>query len=303
MYLVTGATGDLGRRIVRVLRQGDRPVRAFARLTARYGDLQQREAEIFLGDLCCDRDLTKACIGVKYLILAHGSRGSDPNPNAVQDVDYRASIELIDAAHAAGVEHIVYISVLGADRGYEDAPVFKAKWAVEQHLRDRGVPYTILRPCGFASNLLPLAERFRDTGLYFTLGDLKNRASILSTDDLAAIAAAAPTTPAARDRTLAVSGPDVLQRGDIPRIFSRVFGRDPIEIVPPLAALDWVRGAIGLVNPAAKTNLGTLRTLLANEFYGTPEEVAEIESMFDLQLETLESFVRRYLSVPPSPST
>lgn len=300
MYLVTGATGDLGRRIVRVLRQDDRPVRAFTRLTARYGDLQQRGAEIFLGDLRCDRDLTKACTGVKYLILAHGSRGSDPNPNAVQDVDYRASVELIDAAQAADVEHVVYISVLGADRGYEDAPVFKAKWAVENHLRDRGIPYTILRPCGFASNLLPLAERFRDTGLYFTLGDLKNRASILSTDDLAAIAAAAPTTPAARDRTLAVSGPDVLQRADIPRILSRVFGRDPIEIVPPLATLDWVRGAIGLVNPAARTNLGTLRTLLANEFYCTPEEVAEIESIFDLQLETLESFIRRYLSIPPA---
>ncbi|MCA1993109.1 MAG: NAD(P)H-binding protein, partial [Coleofasciculus sp. S288] len=39
MYLVTGATGGIGRRVVRLLRERELPVRAFVRLTSRYGEL------------------------------------------------------------------------------------------------------------------------------------------------------------------------------------------------------------------------------------------------------------------------
>jgi len=63
-----------------------------------------------------------------------------------------SNIELIDQAKTAGVQHFISLQVLGADRGYEDAPVFKAKWAVERYLQASGLNYTILRP-GLASNL------------------------------------------------------------------------------------------------------------------------------------------------------
>ena len=68
MYLVTGATGGVGRRIVRLLRERDLPVRAFVRLTSRYGELENRGAEIFIGDLRQDRDIQKACqLGLMHL--------------------------------------------------------------------------------------------------------------------------------------------------------------------------------------------------------------------------------------------
>lgn len=63
MFLVTGATGDLGRRIVRRLREQDQSVRAFVKLTARYSELEHRGAEIFIGDLLQERDIQKACQG------------------------------------------------------------------------------------------------------------------------------------------------------------------------------------------------------------------------------------------------
>lgn len=84
-------------------------------------------------------------------------------------MDYRANIELIDQAKVQGVAHFVFISVLSAERGYEDAPVFKAKQAVARYLQSSGLDYTILRPSGLASNLLPLAERFRETGFYLLI--------------------------------------------------------------------------------------------------------------------------------------
>ena len=292
MFLVTGATGGLGRRIVRLLRQREQPVRSLVRLTADYGELEHRGSEIAIGDLRRDRDIQKACAEVQYVISAHGS--GDGNAEVL---DYQANIELIDQSKAAGVEHFVFISVLGVDRGYDDAPVFKAKREVEKCLQSSGLNYTILRPSGFASNLLSLAEQFRRTGIYLLLGDPLNRTSIVSTDDLAQIAIDSVQVAGARNQTLAVGGPEILKREDIPQIFGRILDREPVIINPPLLAVDGLRNAIGLFNPTLRSSLGTLRTLLANEFFCTTAETERLETLFNLKLETLESFLRRYLGV------
>lgn len=291
MFLVTGATGDVGRSVVKQLRDRDLPVRAFVRLTSRYSELEQRGAEIFIGDLSDDKDITKACRDVRYIISAHGSEGD------AQTLDYRANIELIDRAREDRVDHFVFISVLGVDRGYEDSPTFKAKREVEKYLRNSGLDYTILRPSGIASNLLPLAERFRDTGIYTLIGEPKNRTSIVSTEDLAKIAIAAVEIGKARNETFAVGGPDILKREDIPRIFSEIFNREPILINLPLSLVDGVRSVAGIVNPELQRSLGTFRTLLANEFFCTPDEIERLETTFDLKMESLRSYIQRYLGI------
>ncbi|MBD2692006.1 SDR family oxidoreductase [Anabaena catenula] len=291
MILVTGATVGIGRRVVRLLRQQQQPVRSFVRLTSHYSELEHRGSDIFIGDLRRQQDIEKACRGAKYIISAHGS-GND-----ALSLDYRANIELIDQAKVQGVEHFVFISVLGADRGYEDAPVFKAKRAVERYLQSSGLDYTILRPAGLASNLLPLAEWFRETGLYLLIGDPKNRTSIVSTDDLARIVVDSLTVADACNQILPVGGAEILLREDIPRIFSRIFNKEPIVINVPLFAVDSFRSALGLFNSSAQTSLGTFRTLLANEFFCTLEETANLERIFNFRLETLENFLRRYLEI------
>ncbi len=291
MFLVTGATGGIGRKVVRLLRQKENLVRAFVRLSSRYSELEHRGADIFIGDLQLEKDIEKACRGVQYIISAHGS-DSD-----ALSLDYRANIELINQAKANEVQHFVFISVLGAERGYEDAPVFKAKRAVERYLAASGLNYTILRPAGLASNLLPLAERFRETGLYLLIGDPKNRTSIVSTDDLAKMVVDSITLEGALNQILPVGGPEILLREDIPRIFSRIFNKDPIVINSPLFVVDGLRNAFGLFNPQAQKALGTYRTLLSNEFFCTKQEIANLETIFNFQLETLESFLRRYLAV------
>jgi len=289
MYLVTGATGSLGRRIVKQLRDSEQLVRAFVRLSSRFGELEDRGADIFIGDLKQERDIVKACQDVKYIISSHGS-GSD-----AQALDYRANIDLIDQAIANNVEHFVFISVLGVDRGYDESATFKAKREVEKYLIASGLNYTILRPSGFANNLIPLAERFRDTGIYFSIGEQKNRSSIVSTDDLAKIAIASCQIETAKNQIFAVGGPDILKREDIPRIFSRLFNREPMVINPPLQLFDGLRVGVDLINPQLNKALGTLRTLLAHEFFCTQNEIVRLESTFAMKMESLESFLRRYV--------
>ncbi|MEC4895281.1 MAG: SDR family oxidoreductase [Oscillatoria sp. PMC 1051.18] len=290
MYLVTGATGSIGRRVVRLLRERELPVRAFVRLSSRYEELEERGAQTFIGDLREDKDIEKATQGIEYIISAHGSDGD------AQALDYRANIELIDRAIANKVKHFVFISVLGADRGYEDAPTFKAKREVEKYLSKSGLNYTILRPSGLADNLLSAAERFRDTGIYLLVGDRRNRSSIVSTDDLAKITVDSVTIEKAKNKIFPVGGPDILKREDIPQIFSRIFNKEPIIINPPLLVVDGVRTGLGFLNPKAQKQLGTFRTLLANEFFCTPAEIANLESIYKIQMESLESFLRRYLA-------
>jgi predicted deacetylase len=56
-----------------------------------------------------------------------------------------------------------------------------------------------------------------------------------------------------------------------------------------------VRNTLGFVNPDLQRSLGTLRVLLGNEFFCTSEEINLVETTFDLKMESLESFVGRYL--------
>ncbi|MCT7979463.1 SDR family oxidoreductase [Laspinema olomoucense] len=292
MFLVTGATGSLGRRVVRVLTARQAPVRAFVRLSSDYSELENRGADIFIGDLKRERDIQKACDGVKYIISTHGGKES----GGAQAIDYRANIDLIDYGKAAGVEHFVLISVLGCDRGYMDSPVFKAKREVEKYLEKSGLTYTILRPSAFDSALIPFAQRFKETGVYLSLGDLRNRTSPVSTDDLAQIAADSVLVPEAANKIFPVGGPEILSREEIPQIFGRIFNRDPMIINPPIMVLDGVRNALGLVNPCLQKSLGTLRVLVSNEFFCTAEEIATLESVFGIKMESLDSFIRRYVS-------
>ena len=55
---------------------------------------------------------------------------------------------LADAAKAAGIQHLVYTSVGGAERK-SGLPHFESKWQIEEHIRSLGLPATILRPVLF----------------------------------------------------------------------------------------------------------------------------------------------------------
>lgn len=289
MFLVTGATGDLGRRIVKIVRRRGMAVRVFVRLQSEDHGLEHSGAEVFVGDLRSRESIERAVRGAKYVISAHGSTARS---GRAAEVDYQANIDLIDAATAHGVEHFVYISVLGADRYYKDAPIFKAKYEVEQYLLRSSLFYTILRPCGFASNLLGLARTFERTGLYLLIGRSDHRTSIVSTDDLGEIAVQAPITHGARNRIFEVGGPEPLRRDEIPRIFEKLFNRTGQLLHLPLEVFDGVRAFIGLFNQEAVEDLGNLRVLLANEYTCDPGPVRQT---FGIELESLHHFLKRNL--------
>ncbi len=295
MYLVTGATGRVGRRIVRHLCDQGKPVRALVRFRTAYEPLVHWGAQICVGDVRQREDIQRACEGVEVVISTHGSRSG--RVGDVEQVDLRGNLRLIERAKQQGIRHFTFLSVLGAPQFLKDAPVFKAKAAVEAALICSDLSYTILRPSGLASDILNLAESFRQNGIYLLLGDGKSRSSIVSPDDLARIAILSTDLPEARRQIFSVGGPQILRRDQIPELLGRLFDREPFIVRVPLDVVDGGRFLLNWLDPELSQSLGTLRTLLAHEFYCTHEQISLLQNTFGLSLETLESYLRRYLDL------
>src|SRR6185503_7757176 len=145
MILVVGASGQLGTAVIRGLAgtpDGDN-VRAFVRSTARGAHLNLPRVELVVGDLRDAASVTDACKGVDVVIAtAHtvAPRGGYRFASVEGD-GYR---NLVDAAKAAGVKQIIFMSA-PVTRNDEEVPTLRYKRIIERLIIDSGVPYTIFR--------------------------------------------------------------------------------------------------------------------------------------------------------------
>jgi uncharacterized protein YbjT (DUF2867 family) len=146
MILVAGGTGTLGTRVVRQFTGRGEAVRVLARDPGRAGQLPDT-VELLPGDLRDPATLAAAVAGCTTVISAvHGFAGPGrPSPGSVDRDGNRA---LIQAAAAAGTEHLVLVSVLGAAPDHPMS-LHRAKHAAEQALQASGLAWTIIRPSPF----------------------------------------------------------------------------------------------------------------------------------------------------------
>jgi uncharacterized protein YbjT (DUF2867 family) len=140
--LVTGGTGTLGRLVVPRLREAGCSVRVLSR---RAGEAEEG-IERVTGDLATGEGIGAAVEGVEVIVHCAGSSKGDEDK----------AVNLVQAAARAGAPHLVYISVVGADRipivsrvdramfGY-----FGAKLAAERAVAESGLPWTTLRATQF----------------------------------------------------------------------------------------------------------------------------------------------------------
>jgi uncharacterized protein YbjT (DUF2867 family) len=150
--LVTGGTGTLGRLVVPRLRDAGGKVRVLSRRSR-----QAREGiEFVIGDLATGEGIEAAVEGAEIIVHCAGSSKGDEDK----------AQNLAQAASRAGARHLVYISVVGADRipvvsrvdramfGY-----FASKLAAERVVADSGLPWTTLRATQFHDLILMTARQ------------------------------------------------------------------------------------------------------------------------------------------------
>ncbi len=144
MILVTGATGFIGRALLRHLFEDGREARVLIRPSRRSPRLPKSlPVEVAVVSLSDERSIRAALKDVDAIIHLAGAESQGRNANLLT-VDMQGTENLARVAADAGVKRFVYVSHIGASRS-AGFPVFKAKGIAEEHIRRSGVPHTIFR--------------------------------------------------------------------------------------------------------------------------------------------------------------
>lgn len=187
--LVTGATGQQGGIVVRYLLQQGEKVRALTRHPAKADALKKLGAEVSVGDLTAKASLKQALRGVRRVFLV-----TTPF-EAGLEAEVRQGTEMVDAAQAAGVAHLVFSSVGSANKN-TGIPHYETKRQVEQYIERVGLPFTILRPVFFMENFTAswMCPAIQQGKVALPLSP-DRKLQMVALDDIGAFAAAAFIRP------------------------------------------------------------------------------------------------------------
>jgi uncharacterized protein YbjT (DUF2867 family) len=152
--LVTAATGNVGREVVRELSARRAKVRAFVRDPDAARDRLGDEVELAVGDFADAGSLRRALDGVDRVFLS--------SADSPAKVEHETAV--VDACAASGVRLVAKASTSVADPG-SPLPPFAWNGRCEAHLRRSGVPAVVLRSSFYMTNLLTAAEQVRREGV------------------------------------------------------------------------------------------------------------------------------------------
>ncbi|HWR52711.1 MAG TPA: NmrA/HSCARG family protein [Bryobacteraceae bacterium] len=218
LVLVTGATGQQGGAALRHLRERGFRVRAFARDAAKARRQLGTGVEVSQGDYDDKASLARALDEIWGVFSVQ-----NPMDSGVEG-EVRQGNAIADAAQRAGISHFVYTSTIGADLN-TGIPFFETKNRIEEHIRQIGIPHTILRPVWFMENWLGMGDSIRGGAIRLPLdpGTVQQQIAV---DDIGRIAAEVFEHPGRyRDRAIEIASDETSMR-DVAATFSRVLSRE-----------------------------------------------------------------------------
>lgn len=202
LTLVAGATGNTGRRLIAALKAQGIPVRAMTRSLENAHEKVGTDYDWVVADVTDITTLPAALDGVENVISTLGARRTDAN-NTPEAVDYGGVKNLVDAAKQAGVKHFVLMSSTSVTAGpdhflnknFDNLLMWKFK--AEEHLRQSGLDYTVVRSAGLRNNYEP------GMGILFTQGD-KAPGGLITYDDVIAVLIESLSNPEAKNKTFEI---------------------------------------------------------------------------------------------------
>ncbi len=224
MILVTGATGNIGKEVLKKLLAKGQKVRATA-INAEDAQQIPGEAQPVLFDFSNSLTFDAALKGVEKVFLMR--------PPQITDIEHTLN-PFVDAAKDHGVRQIVFLSLLGV----EDNPRVP-HYAAEQYIKKSGVPYTLLRPSFFMQNLNTTHQQEikEHDEIFIPVGEAKT--SFIDGRDVGAVAAETLTAGGHTDKAYDLTGREALDYYQVADIFTDVLGRKITYQDPSLPAFIW----------------------------------------------------------------
>lgn len=248
MILVAGARGLLGSAVVERLAARGVEVVAGGR------DPSALDVPAGVGTVALDvrdRDsVVGALAGVGAVVSAVHGLAPPSRSNHPGVVDGAGVRTLIDESVAAGVDHFVLVSAMGAA---PDAPsrFFRLKHAAEEHLRSSGMSWTIIRPAAFMEvhGLLMMGEPLRAQKPVRLVGPATTPLEWVAVRDVADVVVRCLEDPAARDSTIEVSAPGRASRVEALATLEAALGRSAKRSHLPRPVASVVQRVGGAANP------------------------------------------------------
>jgi len=249
--LVAGATGYLGRYVVKEFKKQGFWVRALARNATKLEKLNEYIDEKFTGEITDPNSLSGIC---KEIDIVFSSVGITKQKDGLtyMDVDYQGNVNLLEEAEKEGVKKFIFVSVFNAEN-MKNLKGIQAKVRFEEELKKSGLNFSIVYPNGFFSDMLDY-QQMAKKGRGYVFGSGKNKINPIHGEDLAIICVNAA---AGDEKEIKVGGPDILTHNEILTIaFKSLNKKIKISRIP-----NWIR----------KFLLATLRIFTSVKTYGPLE--------------------------------
>jgi uncharacterized protein YbjT (DUF2867 family) len=223
MILVTGASGNVGKTVLREVAKSGAKHRAMYRSGAEAAKAPAG-TETVIADFAKPETLGAALQDVDRVYVV-----CSPIPELVP-----LESNVIDACVAAGVKHVVLNSALGAEDYDKSFPSWHRK--VEEKLKGTRLSYTILRPNSFHQNVVAFfAATIRAQGVFYSsMGD--SRVSFLDVRDIAVVAARSLSGREHDGKIYELNGPEAINYTELAARISKVAGREVKHVDIPMDA-------------------------------------------------------------------
>lgn len=300
MILVVGATGELGGRVAKLLAADGETVRVLSRAHSdpdKITELGSIGIETVRGDLQDPASLAEACRDVEAVVSTATAITRPDTEGTLTSVDQDGNLALIEAAEAAGVQRFVFVSFLRPDGLELDFPLWLAKRAVEDRLRSSTLEYTIIHGNAFMETWLAPITGFDYVNGTARFVDSDGKINFVSIDDVARVTASAVRHPAARNKTIAVGGPEAATYAEAVRLFEEASGRsfDVVKVPPEV-----LRASYAQENDAKVGSFVALTLSMGYDWSSGPDEATELLGLSGHRWTGIEAYARTVCRALPT---
>jgi uncharacterized protein YbjT (DUF2867 family) len=292
--LIVGATGTLGRQIVRRALDEGYSVKCLVRNLRKAYFLKEWGAELIYGDLTIPDTIPLVLKDVTAIIDASTARPTDTY-NA-KEVDLVGKSALVDAARIAGVNRLIFFSVLNGEK-YTTVPLVKLKLELEDYIKQSGINYTIFYLGGFFQGLIsqyaiPILEK---QSIWVT-GESTN-INYIDTQDIAKFSLRSLALKETENKSFPLVGLKAWNSQEIIQLCERLSGQSARVIRIPLGILQLLKQLTGFFEWGINISerLAFAQVLATGDNFSS--DMTEVYKLFEFESSetiTLERYMQDY---------